>query len=58
MTRRPPASIKPALTSPARAVPECPLRCGYAGWPTAESSPYIACGGDPARHQRTPVGAR
>ena len=37
--------------------PEC-AACGFAGWPTAEATPYKACGGDQARHQRTPVGTR
>lgn len=50
--RRPQPATKPALTSPNRAVPECPLGCGYTGWPDGESSPYLACDGDPAGHQR------
>ena len=31
---------------------------GYPGWqgePNDTQSPYLACWGDPARHQRTPV---
>jgi hypothetical protein len=46
--------------------PTCP-RCGWSGEPTAQASPYIACGGDPddprtwpaaaARHRRQPVTA-
>ena len=34
--------------------PEC-MACGFTGCPCQESSPYIACGGDPAKHQRTPL---
>lgn len=37
-----------------------PPTCGQCGWrgePNDRQSPYRACNGDPARHQRTPVGA-
>jgi hypothetical protein len=33
---------------------------GYPGWqgePNDQQSPYLDCGGNPARHQRTPVTA-
>lgn len=49
------AATKPALSAPNGRTPECP-RCGFVGWPGPDSSPHIACGGDPARHQRTPIG--
>lgn len=45
---------KPAM-GPTRTVPTCPAGCGFTGEANAEQSPYIACGGDPARHQRTPT---
>lgn len=30
---------------------------GFVGFADDRQSPYIACGGDPTKHQRTPVGA-
>ena len=36
--------------------PTCPLGCGFVGEPNDAQSPWIACWGDPTRHQRTPVG--
>lgn len=38
-----------------RTVPHC--QCGFVGHPTDQATPYVACGGDPARHQRRPVRA-
>ena len=37
--------------------PSC-RRCGWSGVASAEASPYIACGGDPAKHHRAPVAER
>ena len=34
---------------------------GYLGWqgePNDQQSPYLACWGDPTRHQRPPLGVR
>jgi hypothetical protein len=36
--------------------PRCE-QCGWVGVATQDASPYIACYGDPTRHQRTRVGA-
>lgn len=47
----------PNITPPLVRVPECPRGCGFTGWPDGNSSPYLGCGGDPARHQRKPVAA-
>jgi len=35
--------------------PTCPS-CGFRGEPGPDATPYVACGGDPTRHQRRPVG--
>ena len=41
-------------------IPEC-WRCGkdgqpgFVGHPNDDQSPYLNCGGDPAKHQRQPV---
>lgn len=41
-----------------KAAPAWPPTCRVCGWqgePNGDQSPYRACGGVPARHQRTPV---
>jgi len=49
--RRPPGAVVPALKN---WPPRCVV-CAWQGAPDADQSPYLACGGDPARHQRTPT---
>ncbi len=59
MTRR---NVKPEPNILVRAPlrqnwpPACPAGCGFIGEPNDRQSPWIACYGDPARHQRPPVG--
>lgn len=55
--RRAPIVTKPVF-APARSwPPTCPA-CGWTGEPNAEQTPYVACGGKKARHQRQPTGVR
>jgi hypothetical protein len=58
-TRRPRSKLDPVVPAipAARAWPPTCERCGWQGEPDERQPPYLACGGDPARHQRTPVGA-
>ena len=60
MTRRAP---KPELASRGAnrsGLPEC-FRCGkngepgFVGYPSDTHTPYTDCGGNPAKHQRTPL---
>lgn len=64
--RRAQPSVRPVLSVlPRTWPPGCVLRqcdpdagCDFVGAPDDRQSPYLACGGNPARHQRPPVGAR
>lgn len=59
-------STHPVISGPSRAWPPgCVLRqcdpdagCDFVGAPDDRQTPYLACGGNLARHQRTPVGDR
>jgi hypothetical protein len=43
------------LVGPPRAWPPTCGACGAVGAPSGEFTPYVACGGDPGRHQRPAV---
>lgn len=38
-----------------RADPNREKGCDYRGYPGPNSTPYVDCGGDPAKHQRSTV---